>query len=66
MADDEREPSEPTQPKGIDPTTGKPYPPGEAPVPRRSFFDRLLGRRDKPAKKRPDPSDGRNFIDIGG
>jgi hypothetical protein len=65
MADEKREPTQDTQPKGIDPKTGKPYEPVEIPVPRRSTFDKLLGRAEKPAKKRRDRSDGgRNFIDF--
>ena len=51
MADDERKPTQTTQPKGIDPTSGKPYPPVEIPVPKRSDFDKLLGRAEK--GKRP-------------
>jgi hypothetical protein len=35
-----------TQPKGIDPKTGKPYEPVEIPVPKRSAFDRLLKRAE--------------------
>jgi hypothetical protein len=54
MADDEREPTQPTQPKGIDATTGKPYLPVEIPVPKRSTVDTLLGRAEnRPAKKKP-------------
>ncbi len=34
-----------TQPKGRD-KDGKPYPPIEIPVPKRSAFDRLLGRAE--------------------
>jgi hypothetical protein len=47
MAQDKREPTQPTQPKGIDPTTGKPYPPVDVPVPKRSTFDKLLDRAEK-------------------
>jgi hypothetical protein len=53
MADDEREPTQTTQPKGIDPTTGKPFEPVDIPVPKRSTFDKLLGRAEtakRPAK----------------
>jgi hypothetical protein len=50
MAQERREPTQPTQPKGIDPKTGKPYEPVEIPVPKRSDFDRLLERAEKPAK----------------
>jgi hypothetical protein len=54
MGQDKREPTQPTQPKGIDPTTGKPYPPVEIPVPKRSDFDSLLKRaEDRPAKRKP-------------
>jgi hypothetical protein len=35
-----------TQPKGIDPKTGKPYEPVEIPVPKRADFDRLLRRAE--------------------
>jgi hypothetical protein len=35
-----------TQPKGIDPKTGEPYEPIDIPVPKRSAFDRLLGRAE--------------------
>jgi hypothetical protein len=51
MADDKREPTQTTQPKGIDPTTDKPFEPVEIPVPKRSTFDKLLGRAEK--AKRP-------------
>jgi hypothetical protein len=47
MAEDERhaqQPTQQTQPKGIDPKTGKPYEPVEIPVPTRSTWERLLGR----------------------
>lgn len=43
-----------TQPKGIDPKTGKPYEPVEIPVPKRSAFDRLLRR----AESTPPRDDG--------
>jgi len=42
-----------TQPKGIDPKTGKPYEPVEVPVPKRGVFDRLLHR----AENTPPPED---------
>jgi hypothetical protein len=65
MADDEREPTEATQPEGTDPATGEPYEPVESPAPKRSALDRLLGRRGKPTSKWRDPSDGgRNLIDF--
>jgi len=46
MADTEREPTQQTQPKGIDPKTGEPYEPIEIPVPKRSTWDRLLHRAE--------------------
>jgi hypothetical protein len=66
MADDKREPTQPTQPKGVAPTAGKPDEPEEIPAPKRSVLDKLLRRGEKPAKKPTDPSDSRNFIDIAG
>jgi len=42
-----------TQPKGIDPKTGKRYEPVEIPVPKRSTWDRLLQR----AENTPPPKD---------
>lgn len=54
MADDhEQEPTQLTQPKGIDPKTGEPYEPIEIPVPKRSAFDRLIER----AENTPPPQD---------
>ena len=47
MADPrDAEPTQQTQPKGIDPKTGKPYEPIEIPVPKRNVFDRLLKRAE--------------------
>jgi hypothetical protein len=43
MADGEHE-SQPTQPKGIDPKTGKPYEPIEIPVPKEREIEDLLSR----------------------
>lgn len=43
MADEKREPTQQTQPK-----KGKPV---EIPVPKRSDFDRLLAKAEKPPKK---------------
>jgi hypothetical protein len=43
MADDKREPTQGTQPK-----KGKPV---EIPVPKRSTFDKLLERAEKPPRK---------------
>jgi hypothetical protein len=36
-----------TQPKGIDPKTGKPYEPIEIPIPTRGDFEELIGRAVK-------------------
>jgi hypothetical protein len=47
-AEHEPEPTQKTQPKGIDPKTGEPYEPVEIPVPKRSTWDRVLGRASKP------------------
>lgn len=46
MADErhDAEPTQPTQPKGIDPKTGEPYEPIEIPVPKRGVWEGLLGR----------------------
>jgi hypothetical protein len=49
-----KEPTQQTQPKGIDPKTGKPYEPVEIPVPKRSVFDRLLGRAENTHVRRDD------------
>jgi hypothetical protein len=46
----EAEPTQPTQPKGIDPKTGKPYEPVEIPVPKRAEWERILRRGSEPAK----------------
>jgi len=42
------EPTQPTQPKGIDPKTGKPYEPVEIPVPKRENIEDLLTRAARP------------------
>jgi hypothetical protein len=51
--------TQPTQPKGIDPTTGKPYEPAEIPVPKRGevmdFFRKVM-RPGKPDSPGPKPS----------
>jgi hypothetical protein len=47
MDDDQAPKTQETTPKGIDRKTGKPYPPIEIPVPKRSVFDRLLDRAEK-------------------
>lgn len=41
------EPTQKTQPKGIDPKTGKPYEPIEIPVPKRGEVFRYLERAAK-------------------
>lgn len=46
------EPTQPTQPKGIDPKTGDPHEPVEIPVPKQDTWDRLLHR----AETTPPPS----------
>jgi hypothetical protein len=67
MSDDDQHGSEPTQqtqPKGIDPKTGKPHEPIEIPVPKRAAWERLLKRasmpvpQDAPAKDQGDPLTG--------
>jgi hypothetical protein len=40
-------PTQLTQPKGIDPKTGKPYEPVEIPVPKRLDWERVLRRATK-------------------
>ena len=47
MAEDSREPKQKTQPKGIDPQTGRPFEGVEVPVPKREEFDKLLKRAEK-------------------
>jgi hypothetical protein len=44
---DKPEPNQSTQPQGVDPATGKPCPPVEIPLPKRSEFDKLIGRAEK-------------------
>jgi hypothetical protein len=44
MADHDAEPTQQTQPKGIDPKTGEPYEPVEIPVPKREDIETLLSR----------------------
>jgi hypothetical protein len=56
MTDDDphdAEPTQLTQPKGVDPKTGEPYEPVSIPVPNRGIFDRLLHR----AETTPPPKD---------
>jgi hypothetical protein len=47
---DESKPTQKTQPKGIDPKTGKPYEPIEIPIPKRGEIEELLRRAGKPGK----------------
>ena len=54
MPDTDSEPTQPTQPKGIDPKTGKPYEPIEIPVPKERQIEGLLSR----AAKRSAAKDG--------
>lgn len=54
MPDDhEPQPIQPTQPKGIDPKTGKPYEPAEIPVPKVSVIRAAIRKVAQPTK-RPD------------
>ena len=53
MTDHADEPTQATQPKGIDPKTGKPYEPVEIPVPKQSAWDQLLRK----AETTPPPKD---------
>lgn len=48
---EQREPTQQTQPKGIDPKTGKPYEPVEIPIPKQGVLERLLDRAEKPPPK---------------
>lgn len=47
---DEKEPTQKTQPKGTD-ESGKKHEPMDVPVPKRSEFDRLLDKAEKPPEK---------------
>lgn len=47
MADNADAPKQQTQPKGIDPKTGKPYEPIEIPVPKRGEVESLIRRAAK-------------------
>jgi CspA family cold shock protein len=57
MADHDAEPTQQTQPKGIDPKTGKPYEPVQIPVPKRGVFDRLLARAENTPRRDSEWSD---------
>jgi len=47
MPDDhDAEPTQQTQPKGLDPKTGEPYEPAKIPIPKRGTWDRLLHRAE--------------------
>jgi hypothetical protein len=50
MDDHEREPTQPTQPQGIDPKTGKPYQPAQIPVPKVSTFRAAIRKAAQPVK----------------
>jgi hypothetical protein len=55
MPDDhDAEPTQQTQPKGIDPKTGKPFEPVPIPTPQRSTWDRLLHRAETTGADRDD------------
>ncbi len=45
-----------TQPKGINPKTGKPYEPIEIPIPKEDDFEKLV-RRAVPSRPAPDQDD---------
>ena len=51
---DTGEPTQPTQPKGIDPKTGKPYEPVQIPIPKR---DDVLGDLERAAKPKKDQAE---------
>lgn len=48
------EPTQPTQPKGIDPKTGEPFEPVQIPVQKRGVFDRLIHRAENTPTQRGD------------
>ncbi|MEA2360876.1 MAG: hypothetical protein QOD71_21 [Thermoleophilaceae bacterium] len=52
MAEHKQGRTQKTQPKGIDPKTGKPYAPVEIPVPKRADVDRLLEKATQGAPSR--------------
>jgi len=55
MPDDHpAQPTQKTQPKGIDPKTGEPYEPVEIPVPKRGTWDRLLHRAENTPPRKDD------------
>ena len=51
MPDKKPEPTQNTEPRGIDPATGKPYKAIEIPVPKRKDFDKLLERATKKPRR---------------
>jgi hypothetical protein len=52
MADQRRdEPTQPTQPKGVDPKTGKPYEPVQIPVPKVSTFRAAIRKVAQPHRQ---------------
>ncbi len=60
MADehDSAEPTQPTQPKGIDPKTGQPYEPVQIPVPKVSTFRAAIRKVAQPVEPRGDRQRG--------
>jgi hypothetical protein len=62
MADEDHsaEPTQLTQPKGIDPKTGKAYGPVEIPVPKRGAWEKVLGRATKAIQKGAEEGDQSN------
>jgi hypothetical protein len=62
VADKKPEPTQKTQPRGVDPKTGKPYKAVQIPVPKRKDFDKLLQRatRADPEKIEPKLKKGSN------
>lgn len=58
MADEhDPEPTQQTQPKAIDPKTGKPYQPVEIPVPKRGDWERVLRRATKGGREADEAHD---------
>jgi hypothetical protein len=58
-----QEPTQQTQPKGIDPKTGKPYEPVEIPVPTRADWDKVLKRATKPVPREERAKDQGDALD---
>ena len=53
MTDKGPEPTQKTQPHGIDPKTGKPYKPVDIPIPKRKDVDSLMDRATKGPTRQP-------------